>query len=228
MTDQITPAGATPEPITPPEPPSTLTPSTPEAAPEPQQAQPQYVTIESLKEFGKDLAKQLKQSSRDREKAFKKEVGDLLTNAGISPTPEQEAKLRESFEAKYDEEPEPGPAPASAVPIAPEQADQFLTKQISIVFGKAGSIVTKADPEFAKLQKAIDDNYSNPDGLPIILLAAHEAALTKVARLQNHNKTAAARVVGGGERTATTPKLSAKEKISKGLQASFAKMPPPR
>jgi hypothetical protein len=206
MTDLITPAAAVPEPITPQEPPSTPTlPPESGTTPENQQEEPKYVTLESLEKFGDTLVKRMSQSSRDREKAIKTEVGSLrksLEAAGITPTAEQEAKLRATVEAKLDEEPaEPEHAPASAAPIVPEQADQFLTKQISVVFGKVGTTVTKADPEFAKLQKAIDDGYNDPNGLTNILLTAHEVATAKAARLQNQSQTAAARVVGGGHQS---------------------------
>lgn len=200
MTDPITrvaPAEETitPQPQTSAQPPS----STPEAAPETQPEEPKYVTPESLKVFGDTLVKRITQSSRDREKAIKKEVGELrasLQAAGITPTAEQEAKLRETVEQKYEEPEEP--EETHVTPVAAEQADKFLAKQLSIVFGKAGATVTKDDPEFAGLQKAIDDNFTNPDGLPDIILAAHQAATAKAARLQNQSQTAAARVVGRG------------------------------
>jgi hypothetical protein len=234
MTDPIKPAAAAPEPITP----QTQTPPEPPVQPtepkEEQPEQPKVVTVEYLEEFGDKLVKRFSQSSRDREKAIKKEVAELRKSfelAGTQPTAEQEAKLVEAAEKKYeqssdDEEPE---APASASNANVDQAIQYMNAQIADVFSEVGTTVTKADPEFKDLQAAVDASWNDPKGLVKILRAADRAANAKAARLQSQTKTASARVVGGagGKTTTTTPKLSAREKISKGLQGNFTKTPPP-
>ncbi len=203
MTDKITPAAPAEEVATPPEQTPPLTPSTPvEAAPEKQQEEPKYVTMESLEKFGDTLVKRIGQSSRDREKAIMQEVGALrksLTAAGIQPTAEQETKLRETVEAKYDDQPgnseEPEEEPSE---VTVDEAIQYMNAQIADVFGEVGTTVTKSDPEFKDLQAAVDASWSDPKGLVKILRAADKAATAKVARLQKQNQNPAARVTGGG------------------------------
>lgn len=80
-----------------------------------------------------------------------------------------------------------------------DQAISYMNAQIQNVFDEVGATVTKADPEFAELQKAVDAAWNDPKGLVKILRAADKAATTKAARLQASSKTAAARVVSGGQ-----------------------------
>lgn len=89
-----------------------------------------------------------------------------------------------------------------------DQAIQFMNAEIGNVFAEIGTSVTKADPEFADLQKAVNDSWNDPRGLVKILRAAEKAATAKAERTAKQQENAQARVVsGGGE--ATTGGVSA-------------------
>ncbi len=203
MADPITPAApaegtATP----PPEQTPALTPSAPvEEAPETQPEEPKYVTMESLEKFGDTLVKRIGQSSRDHEKAIKKEVGELrksMEAAGIQPTAEQEAKLRETVEAKYEQSDEPEEPEEEPSAVTVDEAIRYMNAQIAEVFDLVGTAVSKSDPEFAAIQKAVDDGWNDEDGLKKIKRVAYEQAKAKAQRLQKQSQNPAGRVVGGG------------------------------
>ncbi len=202
MTDLIKPAAPDAEPITPQAQPSAEPPAQPAETPKEQQEQPKVVTMKELEEFGNTLVKRMSQSSRDREKAIKQEVGALrksLEAAGIQPTAEQEAKLRENVEAKLEASEEQDEAPTDAPRnAAVDQAIQYMNAEIAEIFDLAGVAIGKSDPEFVTLQKAVDENWKDPDGLKKIKRVAYDQARAKAERLQKQTSTAAARVVGGG------------------------------
>lgn len=138
---------------------------------------------------------------------------------GLSDEQVTQAKQKIVTDAYSSTEEPQTEQPTSDTPTA-DEAIQYINAQIKDVFDEVGVTVTKSDPEFADLQKAVDASWNDPKGLVKILRAADKAATAKAARLQKQNQTAVARVVGGGgERTATTPKLSAKAKISQGLKS---------
>jgi hypothetical protein len=99
--------------------------------------------------------------------------------------------------ASPPEETTPTTQPAPEVPDT-DEAIQYMNAQIANVFEEVGTTVTRADPEFADLQKAVDSAWNDPKGLVKILRAADKAANTKATRLQAQSRNAAARVVGGG------------------------------
>ena len=201
---------------------------------ETQKAEPKPVTVDDLKQFGDALVRRFTQSSRDREKAIKKEVDGLrqqMTAAGITPTAEQEQKLRETVAQKYEDTEEEETDEAQDVQAstpATDQAIRYLNDQISDVFAEIGTTVQKGDPEFKDLQAAVDKFWTDPKGLAKILIATQKAATAKQARLQQNSRGAAGRVTGAsGERTTTTPTLSARDKISRGLKGPYNQGPPP-
>lgn len=129
--------------------------------------------------------------------------------------------------ASQEEEPPETNQPTSPVSDV-DQAIQYMNAQIANVYTEVGTSVSKSDPEFKALQTTVDAAWNDPNGLVKILLAAQKAAEIKAARLQKNSQGAAARVVGGGERTITTPKLSPSDKISQGLKGKFTQGPPPK
>jgi len=122
------------------------------------------------------------------------------TKGTLGLTDEQVAQAKQKIVTEAytspAEEP-PTTQPPSPVPNA-DEAIQFMNAEIKNVFEEVGTSVTKADPEFADLQKVVDASWNDPRGLVKILRAADKAATTKATRLQNLNSHAAARVVGGG------------------------------
>lgn len=83
-----------------------------------------------------------------------------------------------------------------------DRAIQYVNAEIGNVFAEVGTSVTKADPEFAVLQKAVNDSWNDQRGLVKILRAAEKAATAKAERTSKQQENAQARVVsGGGEAT---------------------------
>lgn len=83
-----------------------------------------------------------------------------------------------------------------------DQAIQYVNAEIGNVFAEIGISVTKADPEFAALQKAVNDSWNDQRGLVKILRAAEKAATAKAERTAKQQEHAQSRVVsGGGEAT---------------------------
>lgn len=212
MTDQVQPAGTAPEPITHEQPSAPVTTQQGEAQ-EKQPAQPQYVTREELDQITENVVRRVKQSDRDRSRRVEEELAGikaLLTKAGTPITPEAEAKIRNQIVDQMDgeTEPQPGQSAAPGQAAGPSPVDQFLTQ----VFAKAGATVTPNDPEWKEIQKSLDDNWNNPNGLPDVLLTANAAAQAKKARTAAMQETAAARVGGGGTTpTGAAPASSAAE-----------------
>lgn len=199
MTTPAQPAAPTEEPITPAQPSQPETPQPGQEAENQQAQQPQYVTKEELDQIMAETVRRVKQSDRDRGKRIEDELGKiktLLTNAGTQVTPDVEASIRNQITDQIDGEEEPQPQGQSAVPqqSAPTPVDQFLAQ----VFTKAGTTVNPNDPEWKDIQKSLDDNWNNPNGLTDVLLTAHAAAQAKKTRTAAMQETAAARVGGGG------------------------------
>lgn len=84
---------------------------------------------------------------------------------------------------------------------------QVLNGYLGAVFEEVGVVVTANDPEFKKLQDAIDEAWTidGPQGLVKVQRAAIKAAESKAARLEAQKKNAAARVAGGGEGSTSDP-----------------------
>ncbi len=164
-----------------------------------QETQPQYVTVDQLSQFGKQLANQLKQSDRDRTKRIEGEIAglrEIMQKANVNLAPEQEAVLREEIGARIDgAEPTQEPAEQITQPGSPEE---LVAQFISDTFAEVGTQVARNDPEWADLQKVLDASWNDPKGAPKVLRAAIKAAETKAARLANNQDQAAARVSGPG------------------------------
>lgn len=198
MTTPAQPAAPVEEPITPVQPSQPEQPQPGREAEKQQAQQPQYVTKEELEQREAELLRRIKQSDRDRGKRIEDELGKiktLLTNAGTQVTPDVEAKIRNQITDQIDGENEPQPQGQSAVPqqTAPDPVSQFLAQ----VFARAGMAVGPNDPEWRDIQKSLDDNWNNPNGLTDVVLTANSAALAKKSRTAAMQETAAARVGGG-------------------------------
>lgn len=118
----------------------------------------------------------------------------------LSPEAIEQAKQKIVTDAYNSPQEETQTKQETQQPPAPgfDAAVQFMNAQIGIVFQQANQTVKPGDPEFTALQKAIDDNFSDDNGLAKILVAADRAAQAKTIRLQKQQSTAAGRVLGGG------------------------------
>lgn len=198
MTTPAQPAGAPQEPIPPAEP---LEPTStqPGETPESQPAQPAYVTKEELDQRDAELLRRLKQSDRDRAKqidARLTEITGMLKQSGVQVNEAQAAAIRNQITDQIDGAGEPQPAGASAA-LPPEvqlQVD-FVYQQIDAAFQEAGTPVTPNDPEWSTVKAALDDPRGS---LAKTIVAAHNAAATKKARVTSLQGSAPARVGGGG------------------------------
>lgn len=178
-----------------------------EASPQTEPQTDKPLTLEAVRELIKEEASRIAQSQvakgenriqkliQERFQALEKTKGPL----GLSD--EQVAQARQkivtdAYSAPEDE-PQTQPDEQPAEPSV-EQAIQFMNRQVNKVFAKVGQTVTKSDPEYAAFQKAIDDNWTNEDGLSEIILAAQAAASAKAQRLQSQQSTAVGRVTAGG------------------------------
>lgn len=113
---------------------------------------------------------------------------DIVTDAYVEPDAQTPA----------------GAPPANGNPI------QVLNSYLGAVFEEVGVAVTANDPEFKKLQDAIDEAWTidGPQGLVKVQRAAIKAAESKLARLEAQRKNAAARVAGGGEGSTSDNNIS--------------------
>lgn len=207
MPEPISPA-ALPEPVTP------TSVETPEITPSPEvssQPEPQTETpltpeqVAAIEKIADQRAFRIAQSQVAKgENRIQKLIQDKFaaldqTKGALGLSDEQVAQARQKIVADvYSATEEP---PTSTPPPTEPSVDeliQFMNAQIKSVFDDIGTAVTKADPEFADLQKAVDASWNDPNGMTKIIRAADKAATAKAARLQKQNQNAAARVVGGG------------------------------
>jgi hypothetical protein len=204
-----------------------ITPTPVETPAEPQKETP--LTLEDYRKIAREEATKIAQSQVAKgENRIQKLIQDKFaalnqTKDTLGLTDDQVKQAQQKIVTEAYASPEE--TPKTNQPETPEtpdtdQAIQYMNAQITSVFRKAGQTVTKADPEFEDLQKAVDASWNNEDGLVEILLAANEAATKKAARLQASSRNASARVAGGGgSGTSTnTNNLTAEEKISMGLK----------
>lgn len=203
-TSQATPQEpVTPEGVQVPE----FTPETGSPQPEPQTEKPP--TLEDFRRIAREEATRVAQSQVAKgETRIRKEIQEKFaaldqTRSTLNLSDQQVAEARQKIVAEVysstDEEEPPTEQPQPQVESDVDQAIQFMNAQIGIVFAEAGQSVTKTDPEFPDLQKAINAAWSDPNGLAKILTAAHKAAIAKTTRLQRTQQTAAGRVIGGGQ-----------------------------
>lgn len=190
-------------------------PTTPQTGAAQEQAQeqaPQVVTMEALSQLLEErdakIVARVKQSDRDRSKRIEGEIAglrDLLSKTGVQLAPEQELKMREEIGARIDQVADEPQAPAGQA--SPEQgADQLIAQFVGDIFTEAGTVVTKADPEWKELQDVIDATFNDPKGHIKVTKAAFAAAEKKAQRMNSNSESAAARVVGtGGSNVTGTP-----------------------
>jgi len=198
---------------------------------EPQKEKPP--TAEDYRQIAREEATKVAQSqvakseNRTNQRIQERFAALDLTKSTLKLTDEQvqtaqDAIIKEETMAAY--KPQPNGQQASS-PQGQAPTDEMIRQQVDFVYGQMqdvfaseGAEVTQNDPEY----KGIDDAMKDPKGsLAKTLLAASKAAASKVARLQMQKENAKARTVGGGSNTsATNQKLSAEEKISKGLKTN--------
>lgn len=177
--------------------------ATPQETGKEPQAQPQYVTKEDMGVFANQIVEKIKQSDKDRSKRVEGELGaikDLITKGGVQLTPQQEQAMREEIGARLDQE-TANPVTSQAQLTTQQAADiDPVAEFAKSVFDQVGATVTKNDPEWAAIQKVMDENFNNPSpaALARVSAAMVTAATTKKARTTNNQESAAARVGGGG------------------------------
>jgi hypothetical protein len=189
-------APITPASVTPPEP----TPAQPAAAPEQPAEQPQYVTKEELAAAVELGVRRAQQSARDRTQKIETQVNELtarLTKAGVSVTPEITQNLQQQVAQELDtQEPEQPQAAATQTPASvPGQAGNPVFDWTMEAYRTEGLEVKPADPEFAAIKAALDDQNGNFYTYQKTVLKAIEA---KRERTTSQRETADARVLGGG------------------------------
>jgi hypothetical protein len=187
----------------------------PEFAPEtPGSTQPEPqtdtkpITPELIRQLAREEATRIAQSQVAKgENRIQKLIQDKFsaldkTKETLGLTADQVAQAKQKIVAEAyspEEEEPPTPQPTTPSPNADaDQAIQFMNAQIKIAFDRVGTAVTKADPEFAELQKTINEAWLDPNGLTTIVLAAQSLANAKANRLRTNQQTAAGRVIGGG------------------------------
>lgn len=167
-----------------------------------QKSEPQYVTVDQLSQFGKQLTERLKQSDRDRTKRIEGEIAgirELVTKAGLQITPQQEAVLREEVGARIDNEAAP-PSQAPAGQYSQPADTDPIVEFVSGAFQNVGTSVSRSDPEWAKIQKVVDETWNDPSPAAAarVVAVATDAAREKKSRETASQETAAARVGGKG------------------------------
>jgi hypothetical protein len=218
-TELVTPTGAqVPETITPqvnpPEEPQKETPLTPEQ-------------IAAIEKIADQRAARIAQSqSAKSENRIQKTIQDRFkaleqTKSTLGLTDDQVKQAQQKIVTEAYASPEettPTTQPAPEVTDA-DQAIQYMNAQIANVFEEVGTSVTRTDPEFTELQKAVDASWNDPKGLVKILRAAEKAATTKAARLQTTQQNAAGRVVGGGSQSSGQAQPQARTSLEGWEQA---------
>ena len=182
-----------------------ITPTQVETPAEPQKETP--LTLEDYRKIAREEATKIAQSQVAKgegriQKLIQAKFEALnQTKDTLGLTEDQVKQAQQKIVTEAYSSTEEPPKTTQSTPEAPDadQAIQFMNAQITRVFGKVGQTVTKADPEFVELQKAVDASWNNEDGLVEILLAANEAATKKAIRLQASSRNAAARVTSGGQ-----------------------------
>lgn len=171
-----------------------------------QEQSPQYVTKADLDQFASKIVTQIKQSDKDRSKRIEGELSaikDLVSKTGVQLNPQQEQALREEIGERLDQE--TSPETASQTQLANQQAvsSDPVSEWAKGIFDEVGTTVTKNDPEWAKIQKTLDENFNDPSpaALARVTAAFTVAAQTKAARVSTNQEAAAARVGGGGAAT---------------------------
>lgn len=176
--------------------------------PDPQTDKP--LTLEMVRHLAREEATRIAQSQvakgENRIQKVIKERFDALdkTKSALGLSDDQVAQARQKITMDAYASPEETQAPTSPTPSDQpadpnvDQAIQYMNTMISAAFEEAGTTVSKADPEFAELQKVVDDSWSDPKGLAKIITAASRAASKKQARLQTQQQTAAGRVTAAG------------------------------
>lgn len=161
---------------------------------------PQFVTPEQLEQFGKSIVSRLQQSNRDRTNTINREIAgikELLGKTGVTIQPEHEAKLREEIGERLD-----NPNATQTTQPIEESAfpdpDVMVSEFVNDIFSTVGTPVTPSDPEWAALQKTIDDTWNDPKGHIKVTAAATLAAQNKARRLASNQENASARVTGMG------------------------------
>lgn len=157
---------------------------------------PQFVTKDDLAQFGNQLAKQLKQSARDRDNRIEQQVNDLkvtIEKSGIQVTAQQELALRNQIAEKLETEdaaPEPVNQPGTN---ADELVNQFVTESLA----PFGVTLNPNSPHFPALQTAIAANFNNPNPAAVNK-AIIEYGKKEAERIANQQTNADARVIGSG------------------------------
>lgn len=157
---------------------------------------PQFVTKDDLAQFGNQLAKQLKQSARDRDNRIEQQVNDLkvtIEKSGIQVTAQQELALRNQIAEQLETEdaaPEQVNQPGTN---ADELVNQFVTESLA----PFGVTLNPNSPHFPALQTAITANFNNPNPAAVNK-AIIEYGKKEAERIANQQTNADARVIGSG------------------------------
>jgi hypothetical protein len=178
--------------------------STPQTEP-PTEQKP--LTLDDYRRIAREEATRIAQSQVAKgESRIQKQIQERFaaleqTKSALSLSDQQVAEAKQKIVAEAYSP--PAEEPPTNPPQSQAQADidpvQYMNAQIGKTFAKAGQSVTRSDPEFQALQDTINKAWTDPDGLTTIILAAHEAATAKAARLQRTTQTAAGRIIGGGQ-----------------------------
>lgn len=167
-----------------------------------QEQQPQFVTKADLDQFANKIVTQIKQSDKDRSKRIEGELSaikDLVSKTGVQLNPQQEQALREEISERLDQE--TSPETTSQTQLAnPQAVSDPVAEWAKGIFDEVGTTVTKNDPEWAKIQEALDKNFNDPSpaALARVTAAFTVAAQTKAARVSTNQESAVARLGGGG------------------------------
>lgn len=159
------------------------------------QETPEYVTKKDLEQFGSELARRLKQSARDRDRAIEQQLQAMkkrIESAGVQLGPEQEAKLRQSIADELE-----GGEGDEADPETNAGDDDVhpVFKMTANIFAQEGVEITAQDPEFKDVDAALNDPNGSMEKYLSVLYTAIGA---KKSRLANQQESASARTASGG------------------------------
>lgn len=162
-----------------------------------EKTQPQFVTKEDLAAFGNQLAKQLKQSAKDRDNRIEGEINNLrkkLEAAGLQITPQQEAALRTQISeevetTEFENDPEHG---------TPDNAPPSLDAFTADILEPFGVTVNPNSPHFPALNKVLQETWNDPNAGGIVTKALIKYGKAEAERIANQQTNADARVIGQG------------------------------
>lgn len=188
-------------------------PATPAAAPGTQQENQQPLTREVVQEIVEKAFQRAQQSSRDRDRNIETAVVELrktVEGLGITVTPDMLPKLREKAEATVDQQ---APAPGQAAEEKTPGEENPVYKLATAYYKTTGVEIKTADPEWAGLQKVLDDpNITDfEDGMVKFQIALHQAVEAKKARVASQSQNPQARTLGEGNNSGGVVAKSARD-----------------